>query len=366
MFSVSYLSRHPAESRIPRFVAFWLSLLLLTAGLFPLQGWQDTGVPFGAFLGYDWPYYFSRFDFGLNIVAFMPLGAALWLDGRRRRLGWHAWLRAVLLSGALSLLIEVLQQYLPDRNASNVDLLANTLGGALGALLPVWGRKLPFAAMLFRWRHQVFRDGPLADFGVVLLLLWLVGQTNPATPLFGIVLLPTGLPQPFESPISDPALFLRLLEGGGAALHFTSVGIFLATLLQRPQHTLRAMLIMAIGALLVKGVMAGMLLKPAAFFSWLNLTVVIGQVLGWLVLASIFRLPRRYQAILAILLLLGGEVVSYYWPLTANPVAMLQLFRWSMGHLQNFNAVADLAADLWPLAGLLYFSTYLYQRWRAT
>ncbi len=358
MYSISFLAHPPPASRVPRYFAWAWAGVLLVAGWFPFSGWEDTGVPLFAFLTYDWPYYFSRFDFGLNIAAFVPLGATIWLD-RRRRGGIRGWLIAVILGGLLSLLIELVQVYLPGRDASKVDLLANTLGAAVGAALAAVWRKLPFAPALARLRHRLFVNGAVADLGLVLLLVWLLAQINPALPLFGVVVKPVGLPQPFESPLQDPALFLRLLEIGGATLHFLNVGMFLATLLRIHQHPLRAMALLAVSALLIKLLMAGMLLNPGDFFSWLNLNVLAAQLIGWLLLAAVCRLHRRWLALLGILTMVASEAVSYFWPLNANPIAMLELFRWSLGHLQNFSAVASLAADAWPLGTLIYFALYL-------
>lgn len=349
---------------MPRFFAVGYAILLLTAGLFPFQGWRDSGVPVWAFLGYHWPYYFSRFDFGINIAAFLPLGMACRQEARRSWGPFGAWLITVLLCSSFSFCIETIQVFLPNRNASNVDLLANSLGGVLGALLPPVFRRLPFALAFRRWRYHVFAEGMLADYGLALAVIWFVAQCNPALPMFGIVVQPHGLPQPFESPIPDPALFLRLLEVGGALLHFWGVAIFLATLLKSHRYFLKAIVSLSGMTLLIKLFLAGILLTPSFFFSWLNLNIVLAQCIGWLLLPAILRLRRRYLAGIAILMLLAEQLISYYWPLTANPVAMLHLFRWSLGHLQNFNAVADLAADIWPVSAVLYFVLFIYQRWR--
>ncbi len=69
-----------------------------------------------------------------NIVVFVPLGAALALalDGlsTRRRL-----LLATLTGAGLSLSIELLQITIPSRVTAADDLLLNTVGTAIGALV---------------------------------------------------------------------------------------------------------------------------------------------------------------------------------------------------------------------------------------
>lgn len=65
-------------------------------------------------------------DFVLNVMLFMPLGFGLRLAGVRRR--W-----AVLIPLALSATIETLQYFVvPGRDSDLGDIVANTLGAALG------------------------------------------------------------------------------------------------------------------------------------------------------------------------------------------------------------------------------------------
>lgn len=73
-----------------------------------------------------------------NVILFVPLGALLLLW----RTSW-GWPRATLLALAVTVCIEGLQDALrPERIASLGDVLANTLGGAIGGLLVVAGRAL--------------------------------------------------------------------------------------------------------------------------------------------------------------------------------------------------------------------------------
>ena len=67
-------------------------------------------------------------DLLLNSALFMPLGAALALRGQPRR-------RIVLFAALLSSAIELSQFVIPGRDPTPGDVVANTLGAALGALL---------------------------------------------------------------------------------------------------------------------------------------------------------------------------------------------------------------------------------------
>ncbi len=72
---------------------------------------------------------FGGVDFLLNILLFVPLGLGLALAG-------FSWRRAVLLAGLLSFGVELLQmKIIVGRDASLGDVMTNTTGGGVGALL---------------------------------------------------------------------------------------------------------------------------------------------------------------------------------------------------------------------------------------
>lgn len=80
----------------------------------------------------DWRY---LSDVLLNIAGFVPLGFILcayyaWNKNRRMAISY-----TILTGGLLSLVIEVLQAYIPRRVSGTTDIITNTLGAALGAWL---------------------------------------------------------------------------------------------------------------------------------------------------------------------------------------------------------------------------------------
>jgi VanZ family protein len=76
-------------------------------------------------------------DIATNILGFIPLGFCFFLHRRRVKPN-HILVNflSVLMVGALvSLTIEIIQAWLPNRTSSTTDLLTNTAGALLGAVL---------------------------------------------------------------------------------------------------------------------------------------------------------------------------------------------------------------------------------------
>lgn len=91
------------------------------------------------FLSVPWRHFHSTPGFwedaGINILGFIPFGFSFIAYFSRVRVKRNAALVVVLLGFFTSLIIEVLQAWLPTRNSGINDLITNTLGTGLGVLL---------------------------------------------------------------------------------------------------------------------------------------------------------------------------------------------------------------------------------------
>jgi VanZ family protein len=60
----------------------------------------------------------------------------------------HSTLITILCGAAISLTIEILQEYIPGRDSGILDIITNTLGAFLGTLLFRWAPMQNLAAKL--------------------------------------------------------------------------------------------------------------------------------------------------------------------------------------------------------------------------
>lgn len=349
--SVSFLARPARQTRLARYFLACYLLIILIVSLYPFSGWRDLGTPVFSFLTDPLPHYYTAVENGMNVLAYLPIGFCIVLLRGRFVSGV---LLALLAGAGLSASIEWTQQFLPSRIASNLDLLCNASGALTGGLL-VW----PFLHPRWqgRWlalRYLWFAPGAAIEWGLAWLLLWFVTQFDPSQPFLGVVVQPRGLPQPFESPIANAALFLRLLEAMGMMLNFLGVALFVSVLVRHARQIPRAVLLTLLLAFSIKVVFAGMLLKPAQFFAWLNSSVIWGGLAGLAILSLAWRLRRTYRALLGALTLAAAMLVSMFWPLSAPFSSLLPLFRWQYGHLQHLGGLADIIGEIWPVAAIVW------------
>jgi len=91
-------------------------------------------------------------DVAINILGFIPLGCFLFVYifsiQSLKTPSWRLIILAILGGIAFSLIIEILQAYLPTRRSSLTDLIFNTIGSGIGIILALLFLKLkknPFA-----------------------------------------------------------------------------------------------------------------------------------------------------------------------------------------------------------------------------
>jgi len=126
---VRYAFTEAAGHEVPNQIASGPNLEIPARFLVPHKGMlRSAAKEFKA----NWRY---LIDVLMNVGGFVPLGIIVcaYLAWTRNR--WKAILITTVACGILSFVIEVLQYFIPRRGSGTTDIITNTLGAALGAVL---------------------------------------------------------------------------------------------------------------------------------------------------------------------------------------------------------------------------------------
>lgn len=352
-------------SPIARAACVIYGLLLLYSGLAPWSGWRDLGIDAWAYLDAPAPRYITTFDLAVNVLAYFPFGALIVLAVHPRIRGVAAAALGSVLGVLLSGSIEAVQTYLPARIASNIDLLANSLGALAGAVIAA-----PLASTLIdrgrlaEWRRRWFERPATAV--LVAVAAWPAAQIYPSAMLFGngdlrLALEPVvealgGRWLQFDAGQFGPAEFV-LAEAFVVAAAVLAAGLALSSVMRpgAPRYRLLAALFGA--ALTVRTVANAVQFGPDRALAWVTPGAAGGLALGLLSLAAASSGRRVWQARFALLAALA--LIAAINVLPENPYYLAQLQEWRQGRLLNFNALAHWLAMLWPSAlavGLISFA----------
>jgi len=333
------------RSLLPQFLATLYGLAIVYASLQPFINWMSPIPGTAYFLFAPWPLRWVRYDFIINVLAYMPFGFFVGLMPREGSAASRLTL-AIVVGALLSLAMESLQMYLPTRYASVADLFSNSTGAALGGFLAVLFARSPTAGRrLSMARERWFLPGAAGDIGLALLVIWLAVQANPGIPLFASMY--DAAARPLAGPVpTDVAA--TLVESAQSAFQLLGVGLFVALLMRERSHVTGPVLLLIGAAAIVKGVAALLLLNPAVGEHWLTPGVALGIAAGALLLAVAIRLPRSVQVTLATVALLSSLLATLFVPDLLFARAPLSLFNVSYGHLLNFNGLTHAVLLLWP------------------
>jgi VanZ family protein len=338
-------------STLARYLFVAYLLLVVFASLHPFSGWRDRGLSAFAFLTASFNRPVPAFDLVVNVLGYIPLGFLAVLAAYPRLRGLAAFAFGFACLVLTSFALESLQLYLPTRTSSNLDLLANTAGGALGALAALAAtRPLMDAGKLDGLRGKLFLPGGRVDLGLVLLGLWLFSQLSPETLLFGagdlrdLFKTPSGKLYPAE-------VFLRV-EAGVACANGVAAGLLAACLVARNQPARGVVLMLMAAALATHALAFGFLVGPQEVFSWATPGALYGVAAAIALLMIAVALPRASQLPLVGFALLAATAIVNLAP--ANPYNTATFSLWQQGHSLNFNGLTRLVSVSWPFAAMLY------------
>lgn len=355
----------PGASTTVRVMAVLYALLIVYLSGYPFSGWHNIGVSPFAYLFAPFPRYRTVFDLVTNVAAYVPLGILVVMALYPALKKYAATALALALGILISCSMEALQTFLPSRVPSNLDLLANSAGAFIGALLGPFVTRYTVAHGYFQpMRQRWFSDE--ASRGLAILSLWPIAQIYPQAYLFGHGHFTPVLSNWFSSWLSRPIELSPLLKSGvalSAAHYWVLETIIAACGLAGALLTFLCLLsdkapklLLTTGLMLMAFVfesLAGYLLfSPQDAFAWLTPGAKAGVALGILIVLCFFRSHPTTQRRFAIFMLAVSLLVVNAAPI--NPYFSALLQTWVQGKFLNFNGATHFLSLVWPLL-LLWF-----------
>ena len=359
------MSRH-RSSATP--LAWMLAALIVYASLYPFSDWRIPGVGVLAFLTLPWSRYWTWFDLLANLIGYMPLGALVF--GALVRSGWRSRRAAAVAMAAalgLSFGMETLQNFLPQRVSSNVDLALNVTGAGLGVAL-AW--LIHRVGAIDRW--QSVRDRwfiARSAGGLSLLFLWPVGLLFPTPVPLGLGQVLARLRDLLADALDGTAVaelaapWLQANDAVAAALtpggEFIAVVVgllapcLLAFSISKPGWR-RAVLVLGAGVLGFAATTLSTALNfgPQHALAWDTKVAAAAFVAGLALALALLWVSCRAAAGLGLMALTALVALVALAP--ADPYFAESLHAWEQGRFIRFHGAAQWVGWVWPYAALAY------------
>ncbi len=330
-------------SRYRGSIAVWTALLAY-ASLYPFYPLRFPS-PEAVSALFAAPRYWIRADIAFNVVAYIPLGVltALYFRARGDR---HPLLLALAFGTAFSFAMEAAQLFVPYRFATAVDVGANAAGTLIGVLAFAEPMNSLVTSRLAQVREDLILPGAWGDAALVLLMLWLLAQLNPALPFFGA-----------GDVVSTGASDLQVVQWIAAGMSICGFGFFVSVIMKPQEGALRMTVILLSVALWLKFAFASLMLQPNFSADWVSTGRVLGLLGGLLAFAPLRRVNRVARTYLALILILAGALFSKIFGAYSPIEELLRLFRWPHGQLASFATLTRFLHELWPLAAVVFLAS---------
>ena len=360
------MTRHRSSATL---LAWMLAGIIVYASLYPFSGWRVPGVGSWAFLSLPWPKYWTAFDMVANLLGYLPLGALVFggavRTGQRKR---YAAVLGIAACFGLSLAMEWLQNFLPLRVSSNLDLFLNSLGGILGVAA---GALIHQSGALNRW--QLVRERwfiARSAGGLTLLCSWPLGLLFPTPVPLGLGQVLTQLRDTLAHWLQGTALEIPtahwlnpsteaaasvLAPGGEFAA--TVMGLLapclLAFSISKPGWR-RSLLVLGLAAAAVAATTLSTALNfgPQHALAWQTEGTVAAFLLAMVTAIVLTRVPPRACAALGLMALTA--LVALVAQAPSDPYFADSLQAWEQGRFIRFHGAAHWVGWLWPYVALAY------------
>lgn len=350
-------------------LAWMLAAIIVYASLYPFSGWRVAGVSPWAFLLLPMPKYWTAFDVVANLLGYMPLGALVF--GAAVRTGHRTRFAAALGLGmgfVLSFAMEWLQNFLPMRVSSNLDLLLNVGGAGLGvataALVHQTGALDHWQAVRDRW--FIARSAG----GLSLLCLWPIGLLFPTPMPLGMGQVLTRLRATAEdwlegTTLEIPAAAWLHASSESAASVLSPGGEFAAVVMGLLAPCLLAfsiskptwrrgplVLALATAAVATTALSTALNFGPQHAFAWRTDSAEAAFAIAMTTAALLAWVPPRAAAALGLMALTA--LIALVAQAPSDPYFADSLQAWEQGRFIRFHGAARWVGWLWPYAALAY------------
>jgi VanZ family protein len=341
--------------------ALLFAVLIGYASLYPFSEWRDQGVNPFEFITAPWPRYWSQFDTVANFVGYLPLGFLTALALLRTTLVPRPIVWAALAASALSLCLEALQTYLPQRVPALSDWLLNTAGALVGAWWASAMERLGAIDHWSRFRNRWFAHDARAS--IVLLATWPVALLFPPAVPLGLGQVFERLETAIESLFANTS-FLQWLPVRSLELQpmapvsevvCVALGLLAPCLLGYAviadwQRRTRLLITVCAVSLIASSLSAALSYGPGSAWAWITLPVWIGLACG--ISGALLCLALAERACLAWLLVALVWQLSLVNLVPSTPYFAQTLQDWEQGRFIRFHGLAQWLGWVWPYVAL--------------
>jgi VanZ family protein len=295
----------------------------------------------------------TGFDLLLNVLVYVAPGYLLARLGSANRVARPLLMTALLCSG-LSLLLESMQLFVPGRVAALHDWLANSAGAFFGAMAALSRTGDRAARHVIGWRRRWLDPEKHAEIGALLLLCWLIAQTNPAVPYFEAGNIVNRLTTDWQADPYEPLFLVPQVVAIG--LNVCGFALFISVF-AAPRHFAGVpVTLILVAGLLIKFLAAGLMLKAPLLGTWLGPTSVLGLLAGYVLALLLLGTSERSRLFLALVLVFAGGLMAKMAGFYEGAQAMLGVFDWPHGQIGAFAKLTRWLNELWPIAALIYLA----------
>ncbi|WP_374410851.1 VanZ family protein [Hydrogenophaga sp.] len=344
-------------------LALLFAAMVVYASLYPFEGWRLPGHAPWIFLIAPLSRYWTWFDVLSNLLGYAPLGFFLALGFQRSGRGAWSWVLAVLLPLGLSLTLETIQNFLPRRIPSNLDLGLNLAGALLGASSAWLLERLGGLQRWSEFRRLWFEPG--AHGSLVLLALWPFALLYPASVPFGLgqvrerieeTLWPLFADTPFQDWLPD-SLSGEVTADVSAPVACIALGLLVPVFMgyadiRTPARRMAFLGVLLLAAFGVSGLSSALTYGPEHAWAWIATPVMQGVGAACAVAVLALALPARISQVCMVCALVVSLGLLNRLPSSAYLDQSLEV--WEQGRFIRFHGVSQWLGWLWPFAALVF------------